>query len=251
MISFCFSPTFPSTRFSLIFPFISFTLLRFQAQAALMYDAVFVLVEAFNKLLRKKPDQFRSYTMRRSAIRSLSSSSIAINSSSSTVLQHHQQHQQSHQPYGNNFDANGNGISTSNAGSTSNNNGRALDCNMSKGWVIPWEHGDKISQYLRKVSWFFFVLFHLFADTHPLCQLVSVIFGSTATPSFVRCQPFPVFILVPLILRCVHGHAPLAALEIFTTAYFAWSHFAYSLFFYYYYVDIWMESKSESDESIE
>lgn len=30
-----------------------------------MYDAVFVLVEAFNKLLRKKPDQFRSYTLRR------------------------------------------------------------------------------------------------------------------------------------------------------------------------------------------
>lgn len=26
------------------------------AQAALMYDAVFVLVEAFNKLLKKKPD---------------------------------------------------------------------------------------------------------------------------------------------------------------------------------------------------
>lgn len=35
-----------------------------KAQAALMYDAVFVLVEAFNKLLRKKPDQFRSDTMR-------------------------------------------------------------------------------------------------------------------------------------------------------------------------------------------
>ncbi|CAH1389132.1 unnamed protein product [Nezara viridula] len=30
------------------------------AQAALMYDAVFVLVEAFNKLLRKKPDMFRA-----------------------------------------------------------------------------------------------------------------------------------------------------------------------------------------------
>ncbi|KAK7793358.1 hypothetical protein R5R35_008509 [Gryllus longicercus] len=30
------------------------------AQAALMYDAVFVLVEGFNKMLRKKPDQFRS-----------------------------------------------------------------------------------------------------------------------------------------------------------------------------------------------
>ncbi|XP_018318730.2 glutamate receptor 1 [Agrilus planipennis] len=30
------------------------------AQAALMYDAVFVLAEAFNKLLRKKPDSFRN-----------------------------------------------------------------------------------------------------------------------------------------------------------------------------------------------
>lgn len=30
-----------------------------------MYDSVFVLVEAFNRILRKKPDQFRSYTMRR------------------------------------------------------------------------------------------------------------------------------------------------------------------------------------------
>lgn len=36
-----------------------------QAQGALMYDSVFVLVEAFNRILRKKPDQFRSYTMRR------------------------------------------------------------------------------------------------------------------------------------------------------------------------------------------
>lgn len=30
-----------------------------------MYDSVFVLVEAFNRIIRKKPDQFRSYTMRR------------------------------------------------------------------------------------------------------------------------------------------------------------------------------------------
>ncbi|XP_065162532.1 glutamate receptor 1-like [Atheta coriaria] len=34
------------------------------AQAALMYDAVFVLVEAFNKLLRKKPDVFRNNVRR-------------------------------------------------------------------------------------------------------------------------------------------------------------------------------------------
>lgn len=30
-----------------------------------MYDAVFVLVEAFNKIIKKKPDQFRAYTQRR------------------------------------------------------------------------------------------------------------------------------------------------------------------------------------------
>lgn len=86
-----------------------------QAQAALMYDAVFVLVEAFNKLLRKKPDQFRSYTMRRS------------------------------QPF-NNSSFTGTG--------GNNNNNRVLDCNTSKGWVTPWEHGDKISRYLRKVRSF-------------------------------------------------------------------------------------------------
>lgn len=70
------------------------------AQAALMYDAVFVLVEAFNKLLRKKPDVFRN-NLRRA-------------------------------PYGNTT--------------------RALDCNVSGGWVTPWEHGDKISRFLRKVG---------------------------------------------------------------------------------------------------
>lgn len=80
-----------------------------------MYDAVFVLVEAFNKLLRKKPDQFRSYTMRRIG------------------AQH---------PF-----TNSSFVPPSNV-----QNGRVLDCNTAKGWVNPWEHGDKISRYLRKVS---------------------------------------------------------------------------------------------------
>lgn len=92
---------------------------RNQAQAALMYDAVFVLVEAFNKLLRKKPDQFRSYTTRRS------SSHLNYSNSSYGALMT----------------------------SLSNNNNRILDCNTAKGWVNPWEHGDKISRYLRKVKW--------------------------------------------------------------------------------------------------
>lgn len=82
-----------------------------------MYDAVFVLVEAFNKLLRKKPDQFRSYTMRRSGA----------------------QHPFTNSSYGNM-------VAPSNG-----QNGRVLDCNTAKGWVNPWEHGDKISRYLRKV----------------------------------------------------------------------------------------------------
>lgn len=89
-----------------------------QAQAALMYDAVFVLVEAFNKLLRKKPDQFRSYTMRRMG-------------------------QMPPAPVTNTTHPNAN-----NANAQTN---RVLDCNTSKGWVNPWEHGDKISRYLRKV----------------------------------------------------------------------------------------------------
>ncbi|XP_075228817.1 glutamate receptor IB [Lycorma delicatula] len=71
------------------------------AQAALMYDAVFVLVEAFNKLLRKKPDMFRSNFRR---------------------------------------------------GLIFNNGSRGIDCNTSGGRVSPWEHGDKISRFLRKVE---------------------------------------------------------------------------------------------------
>lgn len=92
-----------------------------KAQAALMYDAVFVLVEAFNKLLRKKPDQFRSYTMRNRMGQILA-------------------------PITN--------VSSTNATNNANVN-RVLDCNTSKGWVNPWEHGDKISRYLRKVHFIY------------------------------------------------------------------------------------------------
>ncbi|XP_076758866.1 glutamate receptor IB isoform X3 [Xylocopa sonorina] len=74
------------------------------AQAALMYDAVFVLVEAFNKFLRKKPDRSN---VRRTGI----------------------------------------------PGSSQITNGtRSLDCNSSRGWVTPFEYGDKISRLLRKVE---------------------------------------------------------------------------------------------------
>ncbi|KAG8226479.1 hypothetical protein J437_LFUL007361 [Ladona fulva] len=74
------------------------------AQAALVYDAVFVLVEAFHKLLRKKPDLFRGNYRR---------------------------------------------------GQIFNNGSRGLDCNISHGRdgrVIGWEHGDKISRFIRKVE---------------------------------------------------------------------------------------------------
>ncbi|KAH8364845.1 hypothetical protein KR084_012569, partial [Drosophila pseudotakahashii] len=82
------------------------------AQAALMYDAVFVLVEAFNRILRKKPDQFRSNHLQR----------------------------RSH----------GGGSSSSSTGT--NDSSALLDCNTSKGWVTPWEQGEKISRVLRKVE---------------------------------------------------------------------------------------------------
>ena len=59
----------------------------FQAQAALMYDAVFVLVEAFNRIIRKKPDQFRSYTMRRQNGQSNGTKVLECNTSKGWVTQ--------------------------------------------------------------------------------------------------------------------------------------------------------------------
>lgn len=103
-----------------------------QAQAALMYDAVFVLVDAFTKLLKKKPDQFRTIATKRGA--------QAYGNMSSTTNG------------GNNINGNGGGANANGNGNSNNNNNRGLDCNTSKGWVVPWEHGDKISRYLRKVS---------------------------------------------------------------------------------------------------
>lgn len=84
-----------------------------------MYDAVFVLVETFNKILRKKPDMFRNYaTLRRSLLTSNRNQSlVGLQSPSNTT-----------------------------------NTVRILDCNTSNGWVTPWEHGDKISRYMRKVE---------------------------------------------------------------------------------------------------
>ncbi|KMY98578.1 uncharacterized protein Dsimw501_GD14162, isoform B [Drosophila simulans] len=113
------------------------------AQAALMYDAVFVLVEAFNKILRKKPDQFRNNVQRRSqtlmvAQAAASTSSDGYNYSASGGG-------------GGNGGAGG-GFAGSDSGGSGGMASRALDCNTAKGWVNAWEHGDKISRYLRKVE---------------------------------------------------------------------------------------------------
>ncbi|XP_017861458.1 PREDICTED: glutamate receptor 1 [Drosophila arizonae] len=81
------------------------------AQAALMYDAVFVLVEAFNRILRKKPDQFRANHLQRRSHAGGAGGANSLNESSAL-----------------------------------------LDCSTSKGWVTPWEQGEKISRVLRKVE---------------------------------------------------------------------------------------------------
>lgn len=89
-----------------------------------MYDAVFVLVEAFNKLLRKKPDQFRSYTMRNRMGQLLAPVTNVSNTNATA----------------------------SNANANTN---RVLDCNTSKGWVNAWLVLDLYSH----IS---FILFHRF-----------------------------------------------------------------------------------------
>lgn len=109
-----------------------------------MYDAVFVLVEAFSKLLKKKPDQFRSYTTRRGI-----SSPFTPNA---TTNMH------GIGPNGMSMAGGSGGLGSAAGSGTSNgnSNGRVLDCNTSKGW----EHGDKISRYLRKVSAYDIILLH-------------------------------------------------------------------------------------------
>ncbi len=113
-----------------------------------MYDAVFVIIDAFNKLLRKKPDQFRSsYTSKRGNQPSYTNSTSGFNGS-----------------------ANMNGIvnNFNTASGSTNSNNRLLDCNIPKGHhPNPWEHGDKISRYLRKVSMnrqFLYIFFFMFVN---------------------------------------------------------------------------------------
>ena len=98
-----------------------------------MYDAVFVLVEAFNKILRKKPDQFRS------AIGPRKNNQPTLNGTLNGTSSP------------NSYNGNGSSMNGANSNNNGGNNARSLDCNTSKGWINPWEHGDKISRYLRKV----------------------------------------------------------------------------------------------------
>ncbi|KAI8126200.1 Glutamate receptor 1 [Lucilia cuprina] len=119
------------------------------AQAALMYDAVFVLVEAFNKILRKKPDQFRNNIRRgQTLIAAASTSANATGLPNGGSMGGGLMGGSSNSNGGNGMG--GGGGNGGNSGS--NSVPRALDCNTSKGWVNPWEHGDKISRYLRKVE---------------------------------------------------------------------------------------------------
>lgn len=105
-----------------------------------MYDAVFVLVEAFNKILRKKPDQFRNNIRRSQTVMTAASTSAnASGPSNAGGLMAGSQN-------------GGGGGGMGGGGGGSNSASRPLDCNTGKGWVTPWEHGDKISRYLRKVS---------------------------------------------------------------------------------------------------
>lgn len=70
-----------------------------QAAVALAYDGSKVILDAYSRLLKKKPDIFR-----------------------------------------NNF----------RRGEVYNNGTKGIDCRKTP--VMPWEHGDKISHYFRKVN---------------------------------------------------------------------------------------------------
>ncbi|XP_041449331.1 glutamate receptor 1 [Drosophila obscura] len=119
------------------------------AQAALMYDAVFVLVEAFNKILRKKPDQFRNNVQQRRS-QNLMVAQAAASTSNDGYSNYNNANASAHSGGGGGGGGAAGGIDSGSNGASSSS--RALDCNTAKGWVNAWEHGDKISRYLRKVE---------------------------------------------------------------------------------------------------
>lgn len=57
---------FPTWHTIFGYKFIYLLIYFFQAQAALMYDAVYVLIEAFNRLMRKKQESMRGNSRRMS-----------------------------------------------------------------------------------------------------------------------------------------------------------------------------------------
>lgn len=71
-----------------------------QTEVALMYDATRVILETFNRLLKKKPDIFR-----------------------------------------NNF----------RRGEVYNNGTKGINCTQTP--VMPWEHGDRITRFMKKVKY--------------------------------------------------------------------------------------------------
>lgn len=117
-----------------------------------MYDAVFVLVEAFNKILRKKPDQFRNNIQRRGQQTLMAAASTSINGTMGMAAGGIGSGIGGSGGGGGGGGGTGIGSGGGSSGGGGGNTPRALDCNTSKGWVNPWEHGDKISRYLRKVS---------------------------------------------------------------------------------------------------
>ena len=100
-----------------------------QADAALMYDAMSVLIEAFGKMLRKKPD-----LLNRSPSSSISSSSYSSNSNSN------------------------NGYLLNNR---PNNGSKEIQhCGSGpdfKDPVVPFEVGEKIAKHIRKVRTITFI----------------------------------------------------------------------------------------------
>lgn len=93
-----------------------------------MYDSVFVLVEAFNRIIRKKPDQFRSYTMRRQNGQGNTTAKF-LECNTSKVCADVQ--------YFVSFKLNFLSFQF---------------INQIKGWVTQWEHGERIAKNLRKVE---------------------------------------------------------------------------------------------------
>jgi len=109
---------------------------NFQANAALMFDAMSVLTEAFSRMLRKKPDLFRGTNGGGNGNVGTGSSASSSASASATLS-------------GSVFGFGGNGRP---------NGSREVHCGTGPDFmdsVIPFELGEKIAKHIRKVRTFF------------------------------------------------------------------------------------------------